>query len=90
MEGSDAQGCMVLLLSTYNNVTANITRSHHSSKSANATVDVEVPTSCYNEVYAFDIEYDGGIGTLAIPGHLINTMGESNMVPQCDLNSFGN
>ena len=39
-------------------------------------------------MYAFDIEYDGGIGTLTIPGH-INIKGESSMVPQCDMNSSG-
>ena len=38
--------------------------------SANATLNVAEPTSCYQEVYAFDIEYDEGVGTMAIPGQL--------------------
>ena len=88
LEGSDAKGCMVVLLGTYNNVTVNISRTHPNSESVTDTVNVELPTFCYNEMYAFDIEYDGSIGTLAIPGHL-NTMGESSMVPQCDINSSG-
>ena len=86
LEGSDAMGCMVVLLGTYSNVTINITRTHHNSESVNGTVNVEEPTFCYNKMYAFDIEYDGGIGTLTIPGH-IDIKGESSMMPQCDINS---
>ena len=86
IEGSDAQGCMIVLQGTYNNVTVNITRERGISKSANATVNVTEPTSCYQEVYAFDIECNGGIGTLAIPGQ-ISTVGESSMVPQCETDS---
>ena len=86
IEGSDAQGCMVVLQGTYNNVTVNVTRRHGIGNSVSATVNVAEPTPCYQEVYAFDIEYDGGVGTLAIPGQL-STVGESSMFPQCEQDS---
>ena len=86
IEGSDAQGCMVVFQSTSDNVTVNITRRHGISNGANATVNVIEPTSCYQEVYAFDIECNGGIGTLAIPGQ-ISTVGESSIVSQCETDS---
>ena len=87
LEGSDAKGCMIVLSGTFNNVTVNILRTQPNSESVNDTVNVEVPTFCYNKMYAFDIEYDGVIGKLAIFGQL--TMGMSSMVPQCDINSSG-
>ena len=86
VEGSDAQGCMILLVGTYSNVTVNITKRYRNSISADTTVNVVEPTSCYHEVYAFDIEYDGSMGTLAIPGQL-STEGESSLVPQCGIDS---
>jgi hypothetical protein len=76
---------MIVLLGTYDNVTAIITRRHQSSGSANAIVNVDEPTSCYHKVYAFDIEHDGGIGVLAVPGQA-STVGESSMEPlKCEI-----
>ena len=74
-----------MLLGTYN-VTVNITKRYHNSISADSTVNVAEPTSCYHEVYAFDIKYDGSVGTLAIPGEF-STVGESSLVHQCGIDS---
>ena len=87
IDGSDAQGCMIVFVGMYDNVTATISRRYQSSDSANATVNVAEPATCYHEVYAFDIEHDGGIGTLVIPGWL-SPVGDSSMEPpECELNS---
>ena len=84
--GSDAQGCMIVLVGTYDNVTTIITR-RESSESATATVNVAEPATCYHEVYAFDVEHDGGVGTLEVPGWL-SPVGDSSMeTPECELNS---
>ena len=71
MEGSDAQGCMVVIQSTYKNETVNIIRKYHVDDIAEVKVNVAEPTSCYHGVYAFDIEYNGSVGTLAVPGQLV-------------------
>ena len=70
MEGSDAQGCMVVIQSTYKNETVNITRKYVNGITE-LKVNVTEPTACYHGVHAFDIEYDGSVGTLAVPGQLV-------------------
>ena len=87
IEGSDAQGCMIVLMGTYDNTTAIISRRYQGSGSANATVNVAEPVSCYHEVYAFDIEHDGGVGTLAVPGRLSPVRDLSMEPSECELNS---
>ena len=78
---------MIVLMGTYDNITAIVTKRYQGSGSANATVNVAEPTSCYHEVHAFDIERDGGVSALAIPGEL-GTMGDSCMEPPvCEVNS---
>ena len=47
------------------------------------------PLSCYQDVYAFDIESDGSIGTLAVPGiHATSDLCLPNTVkhPPCKFN----
>ena len=85
--GSDAQGCLVVLLggNRIDNATHSV-RSNSSNTSTNLTVlekliDSTYPLSCYRDVYGFDIESDGSIGTLAISGEL-NT---SISVTACDM-----
>ena len=80
---------MIVLVGTYNNVTVIISRRYQISDSANATINVAEPVSCYHEVYALDIEHDGGVGTLAVPGQL-SPVRDSSMEPsECELNSSG-
>ena len=33
------------------------------------------PLSCYDRIVAFDIESDGSVGTLSVPGHLVPVPG---------------
>jgi hypothetical protein len=76
--GSTASGCMVVLtgLEAYNyNLTRNI-----STNSATMTVTLEHPPSCYTGVEAFDIESNGSVGSLVVPGQL-----RSRLQKQCTL-----
>ena len=78
---------MIVFVGMYDNETAIITRRNQSSDSAKATINVPEPATCYHEVYAFDIEHDGGVGTLEVPGRL-SPVGDTSMEPpECELNS---
>ena len=87
MKGSDAQGCMVVLQGMYKNVTLNLTRKHSTSNCDKVVVKVAELTTYFYKVYAFDIDYYGGVGILAIPGQLA---GESSTVPPCSTDSPSN
>ena len=66
--GSTASGCMVVLTGfEANNI--NLTRDMNTN-SASTTVTLEHPPPCYTGVEAFDIEFDGSVGSLAVPGQL--------------------
>ena len=66
--GSDATGCMVVLTSEYysQKTQYNLTR----NRSKIYEITLEYPPSCYTGVEAFDIESDGSVGTLPVPGQL--------------------
>ena len=70
--GSDADGCVVVLLSTgeVDNTTLNSTRENHSSRMAVTQLELPSPLHCYYRAYALDIESDGLIGSLPVPGVL--------------------
>ena len=74
--GSDAQGCMIVLVGDYNNVSVTLLMNLTNTEIINVTTSV----SCYKRVIAFDIEYDGQVGTLAVPGKL---SGNVNTSPKC-------
>lgn len=57
----------MVLVGKFENVTANITRSSKCS-SHTTILNATHPLTSYNEVYGYDIESDGSIGTLAVPG----------------------
>jgi hypothetical protein len=60
--GSDAQGCMVMLVGESKNTTINIARDDE------CTIKTLPLVTTLSDVFGFDIEYDGSVGTLAIPG----------------------
>ena len=61
-----AQGCLVILVGELDNITMNLTRS-----SKAVTVEVANPPSSYFKVVGFDVEHDGSVTTLSIPGDII-------------------
>ena len=65
MDDSNAQGCMVVFVSSFGREKRNLTRN---GTQAVETVNVTYPLSCYTQLHGFDIESDGSVGTLAIPG----------------------
>ena len=65
ISGSDAEGCWVVLVGDFHNHTLNLTRTNNS-----VITRVDYHVSCYKEVIGFDIESDGSVGTLAIPGKI--------------------
>lgn len=71
--GSNAAGCMVVLT----NEELGLEEYYNLTKSASAncsilTITLEHLPSQYNRVRAYDIECDGSIGSLAVPGQLVN------------------
>ena len=75
ISGSDADGCVVVLVSSgeVDNTTLNITRQSNSSNIAETEFELPSPLYCYSEAYALDIEADGSTGTLPIHGVLDHT-----------------
>ena len=63
--GSNAQGCMVVLVGEFDNITANLS---NLEENGSKVLTISHPLSCYYEIFAFDIESDGSVGTLAVPG----------------------
>ena len=60
---SNAQGCMVVLVGEFGNTTVNLTRN-----STHAVMLNTIP----NDVFGFDIESDGSIRMLPVPGVVRN------------------
>ena len=80
MDDSNAQGCMVVLVSSLGTEKRILTRSGIQSVEA---MNVMYPLSCYSRVYGYDIESDGSLGTLAIPGIIArNSSGFALCVPE--------
>ena len=74
--GSDAQGCMVVLIGESENMTVNITRDDE------CTTKILQLASTLSDVFGFDIESDGSVSTLAIPGTISVTTGIPSCLPR--------
>ena len=61
---SDAQGCMVVLVGEFNNITANITR----DATSGCLVIENVLNETFHKVFGFDIESGGSVSSVAVPG----------------------
>ena len=80
LAGSDALGCMVILIGQLSNHTMKLMKKSADSNITEHTEELKLKDnslsfSCYNRVVAFDIEYDGSVGTLPVPGYLMSTAG---------------
>ena len=67
--GSDAQGCMVVLIGESGNTTVNLTR----DDSSLCAMEALPLTMMFSHIFGFDIESDGSVGTLPVPGILTMT-----------------
>ena len=77
VNGSTAEGCMVVLVGELGNTTENLTR-----ENPYRTINTSLPLSCYTGVFGYDIESDGSVGTLPVPGVISNA---HNTIMICDL-----
>lgn len=84
VRGSDAYGCMVVLqaIDGLDNATVNITRTDNSSQAV-VFYTLQYPLSCYDQVYAFDIEVDGSIGTVPLLRGIDDHLGKNRSVESC-------
>ena len=77
LTGSIAQGCMVVLVGTFDSITMNLTRN---GLCAIDVMGATLPLSNYSEVMGYDIESDGSVGTLAVHGIIL---GNGNSIAPC-------
>ena len=84
VRGSDAEGCMVVLqaINGLDNATVNLTRADNGSE-AMVFYTLQYPLSCYDQVYAFDIEADGSISTIPLPRRIDDHLGQNHSVESC-------
>ena len=73
--GSDAQGCLVVLIGQHDNYTEMLTR-NNSTKN----VTVKLPQACYQTVLAFDVESNGSVASLAIFGEIVRKFIENQPI----------
>ena len=76
-----AQGCVVVFVSENGNETKILKRAN-STNSAVISDNIKIvrPLHCYTGVFGYDIESDGTVGTLAVPGEQITAF---SMVEFC-------
>ena len=65
INGSDAQGCLVVFTSSFGQVDNQIVRLE-SNSTAWEEISLDRPISCYHRVLAFDIEAGGNVSDIAI------------------------
>ena len=70
MTGSDALGCVVLLVGDVTNTTVILKREDINGGGV-ATVELPYPLGCFSDVIIFDVEADGSNGTFPVPGTLV-------------------
>ena len=76
--GSNAQGCLVVVVvgdgKGSQTLTFNLTRQRNTSTAFKEIRSLVNGSNCYNVVmiFAYDIEEDGSVGNLAVPGRLQN------------------
>ena len=68
--GSDAQGCMVVLVGESDNTTVNLTRTN---TLFTACMFETIMITSLIEVFGYDIEFDGSVGTQQVPGTSVVT-----------------
>ena len=73
INGSDAQGCKVVVVSDHSsvgNITAMLIRYNESDTTVSGHVSLTYHIDCYHRVLAFDIEGNGTISSLATRGEI--------------------
>ena len=79
INGSNAQGCMVKLIDEFGNVTMTGNLTRESGTCAIGILNVTHSSSDVSEVFGYDIESDGSVGLLAVPGVISRNDNETCM-----------
>jgi hypothetical protein len=64
--GSNAQGCLVVMVGESGNTTTKLMRTNTLTA---GTCLTSLPSNNYQHLLAFDIESDGSVGTVEVPGY---------------------
>ena len=77
----------MILVGDVNNRTISLIR--NSYVCATGIIDISRwPFSCYRELFAFDIESDGSVGAMAVPGELVqNNTAANHKICMTDLDT---
>lgn len=73
INGSDARGCMVVLVSNdsgIGNVSHSFIKNSTSAQLTQGQLILSQPVSCYHQIFGFDIEVDNTTSDVAIEGNL--------------------
>ena len=70
IHGSDALGCKVVLVSDYTNINNVQVHLSRSDMSASGQLSLTRNISCYQRVFAFDIDVNNTISNLAVEGNI--------------------
>ena len=74
---------MVVLVSESDNMTRNLTKLN-SDTIAVETLNTTIPLYCYTELFGYDIEANGSLGTLAVPGEILRNFSSIEQWPACE------
>ena len=90
INGSNARGCHVVVVSEHtavDNVTTKLLRDGDSVSSASDVINFTAPLvfDCYHHMFAFDIEANGSVSSLAIAGMVAN----QNTITTCQIVTEG-
>ena len=84
INGSDAQGCKVVIVSDHpslNNITTMLIRSNESDLIASGQLTLTYHIDCYHHVLAFDIEANG---TISVNWAIRERIEHKSGTPQCN------
>ena len=75
---SDAQGCLTVLVGEFETITTTLMK-NNSENFTSTIVNVTQQLLCYSnvKVFGYDIEFNGSVGTFAVPGEFIWIMDTS-------------
>ena len=91
INGSDARGCKVEIVSehtTVKNITVMLMKAGESDSIASELLNLTHAFDCYSKVFAYDIEADYSIGSLAIAG-VIEKHNATPTLTTCTLTTEG-
>ena len=78
--GSDAQGCVVVIVGEVDNLTATVTRNDSTLSVGSIAIPSHRTTSQYVDIFGYDLEAGGSVGKVGVPGELYHVNIATNNV----------